>query len=114
MWNFWPASVLTQLTRPGAPVVYATASTTGYMKKRQFCRRNTPEAMLINTPQQSRWDGNITISPPVPMCGITHSKAVDCQAGYETMMSLMMGVLSGANIGVQWCGHPGCIDDHFL
>jgi len=94
--------VLTQLTRPGAPVVYATASTTGYMKNGSFAA-GTPEAMLINTPniQMGREYYHL---PTRTMCGITHSKAVDCQAGYETMMSLMMGVLSGANIGVQCVG----------
>ncbi len=94
--------VLTQLTRPGAPVVYATASTTGYMKNGSFAA-GTPEAMLINTPniQMGREYYHL---PTRTMCGITHSKAVDCQAGYETMMSLLMGVLSGANIGVQCVG----------
>lgn len=38
------------------------------------------------------------------MCGITQAKEVDCQAGYETMMSLLMGILSGASIGVQCIG----------
>jgi len=94
--------VLTQLTRPGAPVVYATASTTGHMQTGSFSA-GTPEAMLINAP-------NIQLAkhyyklPTRTMCGITHSKEIDCQAGYETMMSLMMGVLSGANIGVQCVG----------
>ncbi len=32
------------------------------------------------------------------MCGMTDSKSVDCQAGYETMQYLMMGMLSGAHI----------------
>jgi trimethylamine--corrinoid protein Co-methyltransferase len=59
--------------------------------------------MLINLP-------NIKLAreyyhlPTRTMCGITHAKVIDCQAGYETMMSAMMGVLSGANIGVQCIG----------
>lgn len=94
--------VLTQLTRPGAPVVYATASTTGYMKNGSFAA-GTPEAMLINGPniQMGREYYHL---PTRTMCGITHAKAIDCQAGYETMMSLMMGVLTGADIGVQCVG----------
>ena len=94
--------VLTQLTRPGAPIVYATASTTGYMKNGSFAA-GTPEAMLINTPNIQMGREYYRL-PTRTMCGITHSKAVDCQAGYETMMSLMMGVLSGADIGVQCVG----------
>ena len=94
--------VLTQLTRPGAPVVYATASTVGYMKDGSFAA-GSPEAMLINAPnlQMGR---DFYHLPTRTMCGITHAKEIDCQAGYETMMSLMMGVLSGANIGVQCLG----------
>ncbi|MCG8616160.1 MAG: trimethylamine methyltransferase family protein, partial [Desulfobacterales bacterium] len=94
--------VLTQLVRPGAPVVYATASTTGHMQTGSFAA-GTPEAMLINTPNIQMGNDYYKL-PTRTMCGITHAKAVDCQAGYETMMSLLMGVLSGANIGVQCLG----------
>lgn len=94
--------VLTQMTRPGAPIVYATASTTGHMQTGSFAA-GTPEAMLINTPNIQMGNDYYNL-PTRTMCGITHSKEVDCQAGYETMMSLMMGVLSGANIGVQCVG----------
>lgn len=94
--------VLSQLVRPGAPIVYGTASTVGNMKDASFAA-GSPETMLINLP-------NIRLAreyyhlPTRTMCGITHAKVVDCQAGYETMMSAMMGVLSGANIGVQCIG----------
>lgn len=94
--------VLTQLVNPGTPVVYATASSVGYMKNASYAA-GTPEAMLINTP-------NIQMGlefyhlPTRTMCGITHSKVLDCQAGYETMMSLMMGLMSGAHIFVQCLG----------
>lgn len=94
--------VLTQMTRPGAPVVYATASTTGHMQTGSFSA-GTPEAMLINAPDIQMGNHYYNL-PTRTMCGITHSKEIDCQAGYETMMSLMMGVLSGANIGVQCVG----------
>jgi len=94
--------VLTQMTRPGAPIVYATASTTGHMQTGAFAA-GTPEAMLINTPNIQMGNEYYNL-PTRTMCGITHSKALDCQAGYETMMSLLMGVLSGANIGVQCLG----------
>lgn len=94
--------VLTQLVNPGTPVVYATASTVGYMKTASYAA-GSPEAMLINTP-------NIQMGldfyhlPTRTMCGINHAKTLDCQAGYETMMSLMMGLMSGAHIFVQCLG----------
>ncbi|WP_148136734.1 trimethylamine methyltransferase family protein [Candidatus Formimonas warabiya] len=93
---------LTQLVNPGTPVVYATASTVGYMKTASYAA-GSPEAMLINTP-------NIQMGldfyhlPTRTMCGINHAKVLDCQAGYETMMSLMMGLMSGAHIFVQCLG----------
>lgn len=94
--------VLTQLVNPGTPVVYATASTVGYMKSASFAA-GSPEAMLINTPniQMGREFYHL---PTRTMCGVNHSKSLDCQAGYETMQSLMMGMMSGANIFVQCMG----------
>jgi len=93
---------LAQLVNPGTPVVYATASTSGYMKNASFAA-GTPEAMLINMPnlQMGKYFYNL---PTRTMCGITHSKTVDCQAGYETMMSLMLGMMSEADIFVQCLG----------
>jgi len=91
-----------QMVNPGTPVVYSVASTVGYMKSASF-GSGSPEAMLINTP-------NIQMGldfyhlPTRTMCGITHAKEVDAQAGYETMFSLMMGKLSGAHIFVQCMG----------
>jgi trimethylamine---corrinoid protein Co-methyltransferase len=94
--------VLAQLVNPGTPVVYATASTVGYMKTASYAA-GSPEAMLINTPniQMGR---DFYHLPTRTMCGINHSKVLDYQAGYETMQSLMMGMMSGANIFVQCMG----------
>lgn len=94
--------VLIQLIKPGNPVVYATASTTGYMKSASFSG-GTPEAMMINIPSLQM--GLEFYKLPVrTMCGINHSKMLDAQAGYETMQSLMMGMQSGAHIFVQCLG----------
>lgn len=100
--EFLAGLVLTQLVNPGTPIVYATASTSAYFKRASFCA-GTPEAMMINTPNlQMAID--LYKLPTRTMCGITEAKTVDCQAGYETMMSLMMGMMSGANIAVQCLG----------
>lgn len=94
--------VLVQLVNPGVPLVYATASTSGYMREATFAA-GTPEAMLINTASlQMALD--FYHLPTRTMSGITHSKTVDCQAGYETMQSLLMGMLSGAHMSVQSLG----------
>lgn len=94
--------VLIQLINPGTPVVYSTASTVGYMKTASYAA-GSPEAMLINTPniQMGR---DFYRLPTRTMCGINHSKVLDIQAGFETMQSLMMGMMSGANIFVQCMG----------
>ena len=94
--------VLMQLVNPGTPVVYATASTTGYMKYASFAA-GSPEAMMINMPNM-QMGLDFYHLPTRTMCGVNQSKALDCQAGYETMMSLMMGLMSGAHIFVQCLG----------
>ena len=94
--------VLVQLINPGAPLVYATASTSGYMKEATFAA-GTPEAMLINT-ASLQMGLDFYHLPVRTMSGITHSKTVDCQAGYETMQSLLMGMMSGAHMSVQSLG----------
>jgi len=94
--------VLVQLVNPGAPIVYATASTSGYMKEATYAA-GTPEAMLINT-ASLQMGLDFYHLPVRTMSGITHSKTVDCQAGYESMQSLMMGMMSGAHMTVQSLG----------
>jgi trimethylamine--corrinoid protein Co-methyltransferase len=94
--------VLTQLVNPGTPVVYATASTVGYMKNASYAA-GSPEAMLINIPNL-QMGLDFYHLPTRTMCGVNHAKTLDCQAGYETMMSLMMGLMSGAHIFVQCLG----------
>lgn len=94
--------VLTQLIRPGAALVYSTASTVVDMRRASFCSGSS-ETMLINLPclQMARDLYNL---PARTMCGLTESTEIDVQAGYESMMSMMFGYLSGANILVQILG----------
>lgn len=94
--------VLVQLVNPGAPVVYSTASTTGYMREASYAA-GSPEAMLINLPNLQMALDYYKI-PARTMCGINQAKTVNCQAGYESMMSLMLGNLSGAHIITQALG----------
>lgn len=94
--------VYSQLVAPGTPVVYSVASTRSYFKRASFCA-GTPEAMMINTPNIQMGLDFYNL-PTRTMCGITESKTVDAQAGYESMMSLMMGMMSGAHIAVQCLG----------
>lgn len=94
--------VFIQLVNPGNPVIYSTASSTAYMKRASYCA-GTPETMLINIPNLQLGQDFYHL-PVRTMCGITESKTIDSQSGYETMQSVMMGMLGGAHILVQCLG----------
>ncbi|MFZ5643759.1 MAG: trimethylamine methyltransferase family protein [Bacillota bacterium] len=88
--------VLTQLINPGNPVVYSPASSVANMKKGNYIT-GSPEANLMNIAciQMAIELYNL---PTRSMAGLTDSKVVDCQAGYETMQNIFMLALSGVNI----------------
>lgn len=90
---------MTKLINPNAPVVYSPSSTAAYMKKASYST-GTPEGMLINIANLQMAQDFYHL-PTRTMCGMTDAKVVDCQAGYETMQNLMMGMLSGAHIIVE-------------
>lgn len=94
--------VLTKLINPSAPVVYSPSSSVANMKKASYIT-GTPEGMLINI-ANLQMALNYYHLPTRTMCGMTDAKTVDCQAGYETMQNLMMGMLGGAHIIVECLG----------
>jgi trimethylamine--corrinoid protein Co-methyltransferase len=85
-----------QLVNPGNPVVWSPSSTLAWLKSASYST-GTPEAMLPNILilQMARDLYNL---PTRSMAGLTDSKTVDCQAGYETMQNLMLAMLGGAQI----------------
>lgn len=96
------AIVLVQLINPGNPIVYSPSSTAANMRSGGYIT-GPPEASLINTANlQMALD--LYSLPTRTMCGMTDSKTIDYQAGYETMQNLMMGMLSGAHIIHQCLG----------
>jgi trimethylamine--corrinoid protein Co-methyltransferase len=86
--------VLTQLLRPGHPVVYCPSAAIANMRTCGFST-GAPESMLLNI-------ANIQMGldyyhiPVRAMSGFTDAKIPDFQAGVETMQNLMLGMLSGA------------------
>ena len=93
---------LTQLVNPGNPVVYSTGSSVANMKNGNFISAS-PEMMLIHLAgMQMRMDYYHV--PARSMCGMTDSKLIDCQAGYETMQNLMVGALGGAHLVFECLG----------
>ena len=89
-------TVYVQLVNPGNPVVWSPSSTVAWLKTANYST-GTPEGMLPNILilQMAREFYKV---PTRSMAGLTDSKTVDCQAGYETMQNLMLAMLGGAQI----------------
>jgi trimethylamine--corrinoid protein Co-methyltransferase len=87
---------LAQLVNPGNPVVYSIGSTVANMKNGNFIT-GSPEMMLIHLAALQMGLEYYRL-PTRSMCGMTDSKIIDCQAGYETMQNLMTGILGGAHM----------------
>jgi trimethylamine--corrinoid protein Co-methyltransferase len=87
---------LAQLINPGSPVIYSTGSTVANMKNGTFAT-GSPEMMLIQLAGIQLGRDYYRL-PTRSMCGMTDSKIVDYQAGYETMQNLIIGVLGGAHL----------------
>ncbi len=88
--------ILAQLINPENPVVYGAISTVAGMRKANFIT-GSPETMLINI-ANLQMGLNFYHLPTRALCGMTDAKTIDCQAGYETMQNMMMGMLGGAQI----------------
>jgi trimethylamine--corrinoid protein Co-methyltransferase len=89
-------NTLVQLINPGNPMAYCPGSTVPDMRT-AYCGFGTPDHFLINaTCMQMAID--FYKVPTRIMAGITDSKEVDIQAGYETMQNMMMGLMSGGHM----------------
>jgi trimethylamine--corrinoid protein Co-methyltransferase len=88
--------ILTQLVNPGNPVIYSNGSTVANMKSGNFLT-GSPEMMLIQLAGMQMGLDYYHL-PTRSMCGMTDSKIIDYQAGFETMQNLMVGILGGAHM----------------
>lgn len=88
--------VLTQLLRPGHPVVYCPSASVANMKTCGFST-GAPESILINIANVQMGLDYYQV-PVRVMPGFTDAKIPDFQAGAETMQNLMMGMLSGGHL----------------
>lgn len=87
---------LAQMVNPGNPVAYSIGSTVANMKIGNFIT-GSPEMMLIHLAAMQMGLEYYRL-PTRSMCGMTDSKIIDCQAGYETMQNLLLGALGGVHI----------------
>jgi len=93
---------LIQLINPGCPAVYCPASTMADMRT-AICIYAPPEQLLINTTCLQMAIDFYKV-PTRIMTGMTNSKEVDIQAGYETMQNMLMGLMSGGHMVEQVFG----------
>ena len=93
---------LTQLVNPGNPVVYSNGSSVANMKSGNYISAS-PEMMLIHL-AGLQMSLDYYHLPARSMCGMTDAKIIDCQAGYETMQNIMLGVLGGAHLVFECLG----------
>jgi trimethylamine--corrinoid protein Co-methyltransferase len=94
--------ILAQLVNPGNPVVYSNGSAVANMKNGNFTT-GSPEMMLIHIAGMQMSLDRYHL-PTRSMCGMTDSKIIDYQAGYETMQNLVMAALGGTHWAFECIG----------
>jgi trimethylamine--corrinoid protein Co-methyltransferase len=95
------AIALIQMTHPGAPVIYGSASTIMDMRTGMLSI-GSPETSLLTTgsTQMARFYG----LPSRAGGSLTDANITDCQAGYESMMGLLAAVNSGTDFVLHAAG----------
>ncbi len=93
---------LAQLVNPGNPVVYSNGSAVANMRNGNFTT-GSPEMMLIHIAGMQMSLDHYHL-PTRSMCGMTDSKIIDYQAGYETMQNLLMAALGGTHMAFECIG----------
>jgi len=92
--EFLSGLVMSQLTRPGAPIIYGGSATTFDMRFAMPRLGSVETAMLATGLAQM---GKSYKVPTHAYLALSDSKTVDAQAGLETMIGAMIGVLAGIN-----------------
>lgn len=93
--EFLAAAVLMQMVREGAPTIYATLPTVADMRSGAYASGGIECGMLHMGCAQMAHFYNV---PSGGYIGLTNSKINDAQAGFETGLSIMAGVLAGADM----------------
>jgi len=92
---------LAQSINPGTPVVYGSTSAISDMRSGSLSNGNPEAALFISASAQiARFYG----VPSRSGGGLTDSKIVDAQAGYESMMTLMATSVTGVNFVLHTAG----------
>ena len=93
--EFLAYAALTEMVKPGSPLIYSTLPTVADMRTGAYAPGGIECAMLhIGFAQMARFY-NV---PCGGYIGLTNSKVNDAQAGYETGMSVVAGLLGGVGM----------------
>jgi trimethylamine--corrinoid protein Co-methyltransferase len=93
--EFLAISILMQMIREGTPTIYATLPTVADMRTGAYASGGIECGMLHMAFAQMARFYNV---PSGGYIGLSNSKINDAQAGYETGMSTVAGVLAGADM----------------
>lgn len=94
--------VLAQLVKPGIPVIVSASTTFANMKLATWeCACPETSLLVVAITQLNR---DFYHLPARVQTGITSSKSVNYQAGYEIMQSLLLSALAGAQMTSQAVG----------
>lgn len=93
--EFLAAATLMQMCKEGTPLIYATLGTVADMRTGAYASGGIECGMLHMAYAQMSRFYNV---PCGGYIGLTNSKVDDAQAGYETGMSAMGGVLAGMDM----------------
>jgi len=93
--EFLSGVVISQLTRPGAPVVYGGSPTTFDMKRLSSCLGTIENMMVACAAAQVAKYYKV---PSHAYLGLSDSKMLDSQSGIETSIGIILAVLAGINV----------------
>ncbi len=93
--EFLAAAILMQMIRPHTPLIYATLPTVADMRSGAYASGGIECGMLHMAFAQMAHFYNV---PCGGYIGLTNSKINDAQSGYETGMSVVAGLLAGADL----------------
>jgi trimethylamine--corrinoid protein Co-methyltransferase len=93
--EFLSGVVMSQLTRSGAPVIYGGSPTTFDMKYLSS-RLGSIENMMVACAASQM--GKHYKVPTHAYLGLSDSKTLDVQSGFETSTGIMLGALAGINV----------------
>ncbi len=93
--EFLAAAVLEQMVRPGKATIYATLPTVADMRSGAYAPGAIETGVLFVGHAQMAHFYNV---PNGGYIGLTNSKLNDAQSGYETGMSLALGIAAGVDM----------------